>query len=64
MAAEVVPSESQLAIEGYGSLSASQIVPRLATLDPAALDAIGRFEAANRARRTILNRVGQLRGER
>ena len=62
--AEQVPDEAQLPIDGYGTLSASQIVPRLTTLAPAELEAVGRFERANRNRRTVLNRIDQLLGER
>ena len=56
------PSETEqdLAIHGYGALAASQIVPRLATLGRPELEAIARFERANRGRRTILNRLDQL----
>ena len=62
----VVPSsppsdaEQDLAIHGYGALAASQIVPRLTTLGRPELEAIARFERANRGRRTILNRLDQL----
>ena len=51
---------STLAIPGYDSLSASQVVQRLASLGPDELDAVGRYEAAGRGRRTILARVAQL----
>jgi len=61
---EAEPDEGSLAIAGYSTLSASQIVPRLTTLTAADLDAIARFERAHRARRTILNRVEQLRAGR
>jgi hypothetical protein len=57
------PVEAELAIEGYSTLAASQVVPRLATLNAAELDAIGRYERGHRARRTILNRVAQLLAE-
>jgi hypothetical protein len=49
-----------LAIPDYDSLSASQVVPRLAGLEPDELEAVRRYEAAHRARRTILSRVAQL----
>ena len=52
---------NSLAIPGYDSLSASQVVQRLAGLNPSELAAIGSYEAAGRGRRTILNRVAQLR---
>jgi hypothetical protein len=50
-----------LAIPGYDSLSASQVVERLAGLNAEELEAIGSYESAGRGRRTILNRVAQLR---
>ena len=52
-----------LAIPGYDSLSASQVVPRLDALRPDELDAVRRHEAAHRGRRTILNRIAQLQAE-
>ena len=54
----------QLAVEGYATLSASQIVPRLTTLARADLETIQRYERANRNRRTILNRIDQLLNDR
>lgn len=57
-----VHDAQSLAIPGYDSLSASQVVERLAGLNPEELDAIGSYESAGRGRRTILNRVAQLRG--
>jgi hypothetical protein len=59
-AAADVPSESELPVADYDSLAASQVVPRLATLDPDDLRAVQRYEAAHRRRQTILNRVAQL----
>jgi hypothetical protein len=58
------PSAAALAIPDYDSLSASQVVPRLAGLTPDELDAVGAYEAAHRGRKTILNRVAQLQGGR
>lgn len=55
-------SAEGLAIPGYDSLSASQVVQRLAGLSQDELAAVGEYEAANRGRRTILTRVGQLKG--
>lgn len=55
-----VPSESDLPIQDYDGLAASQVVPRLATMTPDELEAVARYEAAHRSRRTILNRVAQL----
>ena len=56
-----VHDANNLAIPGYDTLSASQIVQRLAGLNADELAAIGSYEAAGRSRRTILNRVAQLR---
>ena len=58
-----VHDANSLAIPGYDSLSASQVVQRLAGLNAAELAAIGSYEAAGRGRRTILNRVAQLRDQ-
>jgi hypothetical protein len=57
-----VPRSAELAIPGYDSLSASQVVQRLAGLSGEELAAVGAYEQAHRARRTILNRVSQLQG--
>jgi hypothetical protein len=57
------PLPDGLAIPGYDSLSASQVVQRLAGLSSAELAAVGEYEAATRGRRTILARVGQLQGD-
>jgi hypothetical protein len=51
-----------LAIPGYDTLSASQVVPRLDALRANELEAIRRHEVANRGRRTILSRIAQLQG--
>ena len=56
------PDPSTLAIPGYDSLSASQVVQRLAGLSQQELAAVGAYEEAHRGRRTILNRVSQLQG--
>jgi hypothetical protein len=53
-------SSGGLAIPGYDSLSASQVVQRLAGLVPAELEAVRDYEASTRGRRTILNRIAQL----
>ncbi len=58
----VMPSVASLAIPGYDSLSASQVVQRLAGLSGAELEAVKEYETASRGRRTILARVGQLQG--
>lgn len=60
----VVPDADSLAIPGYDTLAASQVVQRLSSLRPDELDAIARYEVATRGRRTILHRIGQLRADR
>ena len=54
------PSADGLAIPGYDSLSASQVVQRLGGLSIDELAAVGAYESAHRARRTVLTRVSQL----
>ena len=49
-----------LAIPGYESLSASQVMPRLESLSADELEQVRRYEQDNRARKTILNKVAQL----
>lgn len=51
-----------LAIPGYDTLSASQVVPRLEGLTPGELDAVRAYEVATRGRKTVLTRIDQLRG--
>jgi hypothetical protein len=51
---------ANLAIPGYDDLSASQIVERLDDLSPADREAIREYEAAHRARHTILGKIEQL----
>ncbi len=53
-----------LAIPGFDTLSASQVVQRLDGLTPDELAAVRAHESAHRGRRTILNRVEQLLDER
>ena len=53
-------SVSSLAIPGYDSLSASQVVQRLEGLSSPELEEVRAHEAAHRQRRTILHRVEQL----
>ena len=55
-------SGSTLAIPGYDSLSASQVVSRLAGLTAPELDDVAAYEAANRGRRTVMTRIRQLQG--
>ncbi len=58
-----VPVADDLAIPSYESLAAAQVVPRLSSLSEPELRAVRAFEADNRHRRTILNRVDQLLSE-
>lgn len=60
VAVEEVPRPEELAITDYDSLSASQVVPRLDGLSPAERDAVRRYEAAHRGRKTILSKLAQL----
>lgn len=59
-AADIDPA--LLPIPDYDLLSASQVVPRLESLDATELELVGRYEAGTRGRRTILAKVAQLRG--
>lgn len=54
------PAVESLAIPDYESLAASQVVNRLPGLTPDELEAVRRYEATNRGRKTILNKVAQL----
>jgi hypothetical protein len=58
--APAAPGADELAIPDYDALSASQVVPRLAGLAGEELDAVRRYEAANRGRKTILSKIAQL----
>jgi hypothetical protein len=51
------PASADLAIPGYDSLSASQVLPRLEGLEPGELEAVRRYESDHRARKTILARI-------
>jgi hypothetical protein len=55
-----LPPVGDLAIPGYDSLSASQVVQRLAGLSGEELEAVARYESATRHRKTILTRISQL----
>jgi hypothetical protein len=55
------PSASELPIPEYDGLSASQVVSRLSGLTPGELDAVADYEAAGRARKTVLGAIGRLR---
>jgi hypothetical protein len=50
-----------MSIEGYDNLSALQIISLLDDLRPQDLEEVAAYEAAHRQRRTILNRIRQLR---
>ena len=54
------PQVGELAIPGYDSLSASQVVQRLAGLSVEELSAVAKYESATRHRKTILTRISQL----
>ena len=55
------PPADQLPIDDYESLAAGQVVARLPGLDRDALESIDTFERSHRNRRTVLNRIAQLR---
>ena len=55
------PSAVSLAIPAYDTLSASQVVQRLAGLSADELEAVRAYESAGRGRKTILNKIDQLR---
>lgn len=57
---DAVPVVESLAIPGYDTLAASQVVQRLSSLEPDELEAVRRYELGTRGRRTILHRVAQL----
>jgi hypothetical protein len=59
-----VPPVSTLAIPGFDTLSASQVVQRLDGLNRSELVSVRAYEASTRGRRTILSRVDQLLDER
>jgi hypothetical protein len=59
-----VPTASSLAIPGFDTLSASQVVQRLDGLSRGELVAARAYEAGTRGRRTILSRIDQLLEER
>jgi hypothetical protein len=54
------PSVESLAIPGYDTLSASQVVQRLGGLSADELEAVRAYEDSSRKRKTILARVQQL----
>jgi hypothetical protein len=56
-------SPESLAIPGYDSLSAMQVVQRLAGLKQPELEAVRGYEEGHRRRKTIINRADQLLAE-
>jgi hypothetical protein len=58
--APAVRSRADLAIQGYDTLSASQVVQRLAGLSADELEAVRDYESGTRGRRTILSKITQL----
>jgi len=58
----VAVEDAHLAIPGYDSLSASQVVSRLGGLTSEELAEVAEYEASHRGRRTVMNRVRQLQG--
>jgi hypothetical protein len=63
-AAGPAPDEAQLAIPGYDSLSAAQVVQRLGGLGDGELNAVRTYEEAHRGRRTVLGKIEQLQAGR
>lgn len=59
-AAAAVRSRADLSIPGYDTLSASQVVQRLAGLSPDELEDVRDYESGSRGRRTILSKIAQL----
>jgi hypothetical protein len=60
VAGRAIPGRAVLAIPGYDSLSASQVVQRLAGLAAPELEAVRTYESAGRGRRTILTKIAHL----
>lgn len=59
-AASARRAAEDLAIPGYDSLSAFQVMPRLEGLGPDELEAVRAYERETRGRQTILNKIAQL----
>jgi hypothetical protein len=59
-----IPDVATLAIPGFDTLSASQVVQRLDGLSRSELVSVRAYETSTRGRRTILSRVDQLLDER
>ncbi len=58
--AAATPAADDLAIPGYDTLSASQVIDRLTGLASSDLAAVAAYETAHRARTTILGKITQL----
>jgi ferritin-like metal-binding protein YciE len=56
-------SEADLAITGYGKLTAAEIVEKLAHLSQVDLAKVDSYERKNENRKTILSRITSLRGD-
>jgi hypothetical protein len=56
-----VLSADDLPIADYDFMAAAQLLSLLSDLSGDELDAIERYEKANRKRKTVLGRIGQLR---
>jgi hypothetical protein len=63
-AAPVPRSRAELSIPGYDTLSASQVVQRLAGLSPDELEDVRDYESGTRGRRTILSKIAQLQSDK
>ncbi|CAN5402620.1 hypothetical protein BH10ACT1_BH10ACT1_27210 [soil metagenome] len=62
-AARSSAASAELAVSDYDSLAASQVIPRLPGLEASELEAVRRYEAAHRGRKTILGKIAQIQGE-
>ena len=60
--AEATGDDRAVPIDDYDSLTAAKVIPRLADLDAAELEAVLAYEQAHRSRATVINRVRQLQG--
>jgi len=59
----VLASEGDLAISGYGKLTAAEIVEKLPHLSQVDLAKVAAYERKNDNRKTILSRIASLRGD-
>ena len=58
--AQTPNDDAQLPIVGYEDLSASELLPKLTSLDDTELGVILSYEQANRGRATVINKIHQL----